>query len=86
MSENSTTSSRTHSVVWSHFTIIEDEQKAQCNYCGVTYKRTGGNTTNLHKHLLKKHPGKIEKVTENTGPIDKYVTGEVPVSIYNLYI
>ncbi|UZO19823.1 uncharacterized protein OCT59_011094 [Rhizophagus irregularis] len=33
MSE-SASSSRTYSSVWSHFTLLEEEGKAQCNYCG----------------------------------------------------
>jgi hypothetical protein len=28
-------SSRTHgSTVWAHFTLVENDEKAQCNYCG----------------------------------------------------
>ncbi|CAB5368335.1 unnamed protein product [Rhizophagus irregularis] len=40
MSE-SASSSRTYSSVWSHFTLLEEEGKAQCNYCGTKYKRSG---------------------------------------------
>lgn len=43
--------------------------------------RTGGNTTNLHKHLRKNHPSKIENETENTGEMDKFVTKETPVRL-----
>ena len=50
----------------------------------ITYKRTGGNTINLHKHLQKKHPNKVEKV--ETGEIDKYVEREVPVSVYFFFV
>ncbi|CAB5157831.1 unnamed protein product [Rhizophagus irregularis] len=56
LGESAGSSTRTYSSVWSHFTLVENEEKAQCNYCGMLYKRTGGNTTNLHKHLQKKHP------------------------------
>ncbi|PKY47930.1 hypothetical protein RhiirA4_421790 [Rhizophagus irregularis] len=54
MSE-SASSSRTHSSVWSHFTLLEEEGKAQCNYFGTKYKRSGGSTTTLHTHLKNKH-------------------------------
>lgn len=51
----------------------------------MTYKRTGGNTTNLHKHLQKKHPDKIEKEAE-TGEMDKYVERELPVNVYFFFV
>lgn len=51
----------------------------------TTYKRTGGNTTNLHKHLQKKHPDKIEKSAE-TGEMDKYVERELPVNVYFFFV
>ena len=36
MSESiaTTSSSRTYSTVWNHFTPVEEEGKAKCNYCG----------------------------------------------------
>ena len=37
MSESAASSSRTHSSVWSHFEIIEEGLKAQCNYCRRVY-------------------------------------------------
>jgi len=45
------------------------------------YKRTGGNTTNLHKHLQKKHSSKVGEEVE-TGELDKYVEREIPVNVY----
>jgi len=46
------------------------------------YKRTGGNTSSLHSHLKSKHADKLEAEIETTGAMDKFVTKDVPVSIY----
>ncbi|GET61910.1 hypothetical protein GLOIN_2v1790628 [Rhizophagus irregularis DAOM 181602=DAOM 197198] len=56
-------SSQTISTVLSHFMLVEKSTKAQCNYCN-------GNTMNLHKHLQKKHPSKVEHKAESTGEMD----------------
>ncbi|CAB4421604.1 unnamed protein product [Rhizophagus irregularis] len=77
LGESAGSSTRTYSSVWSHFTLVENDEKAQCNYCGTTYKRTGGNTTNLHKHMQRKHSSKIETEVES-GEIDKFVKKELP--------
>jgi hypothetical protein len=50
----------------------------------VKYKRTGGNTTNLHRHVNKKHSDKVS-VEEVEGNIDKFVKKDVPVSINSLF-
>jgi len=87
MSSGST--SRTTSTVWSHFTLVEDSTKAQCNYCDAKYGRASGNTTNLHKHLRKKHPSKALNETESTGEMDKFVMKETPrysVTIFREFI
>lgn len=44
------------------------------------YKRTGGTTTNLQRHLEKKHPGKLNLDNKNTGSMDKFVVNAIPVS------
>lgn len=49
------------------------------------YKRTGGNTTSLRNHLKSKHPNKLETEVEVIGDMDKFVTKDIPVSIYFLY-
>ena len=49
------------------------------------YKWTGGNTTTLHNHLKSKHANKLKTETENTGGMDKFVTRNIPVSIYSLF-
>lgn len=46
------------------------------------YKRTGGNTSSLHSHLKSRHADKLEAEIETTGAMDKFVTKDVPVSIY----
>ncbi|CAB4423345.1 unnamed protein product [Rhizophagus irregularis] len=70
MSE-SASSSRTHSSVWSHFTLLEEEGKAQCNYFGTKYKRSGGSTTTLHTHLKNKHSKFLSSVIESTKENDE---------------
>lgn len=51
----------------------------------TTYKRTGGNTTNLHKHMQKKHSSKIETEVES-GKMDKFVKKELPVNVFFLFL
>jgi len=46
------------SKVWKYFTRDENfknNKKATCNICGITYICTGGSTSNLNKHIKKKH-------------------------------
>ena len=43
--------------------------------------RTGGNTTNLHKHLQKNQPSKIKTETETTGEMNRFVLKETPVRL-----
>ncbi|GES89331.1 zinc finger BED domain-containing protein RICESLEEPER 2-like [Rhizophagus clarus] len=77
LGESAGSSTRTYSFVWSHFKLVENEEKTQCNYCGMLYKKTGGNTTNLYKHLQKKHPSKVKTEVES-GKMDKFVKKELP--------
>ncbi len=87
-------SSRTYSTVWAHFTILEEDGisficKIYCYFTIIIrkkYKRTGGNTTSLYNHVNTKHPNKIETETENTGDMDKFITKNIPVSIYSFFI
>uniref|UniRef100_A0A1A7Z5Q1 BED-type domain-containing protein n=1 Tax=Iconisemion striatum TaxID=60296 RepID=A0A1A7Z5Q1_9TELE len=45
---------RKRSKVWLHFNKCSDNgDYARCNLCGMKYKATGGNTSNLRKHLVK---------------------------------
>lgn len=43
------------SEVWNHFVTTEDN-KAKCGYCSTKLSFSGGNTANLKRHLLAKHP------------------------------
>lgn len=46
---------RKRGLVWNHFAPLEDE-KAKCSSCPavISYKR--GSTSNLLRHMKKKHP------------------------------
>lgn len=49
------------------------------------YKRTGGTTTNLHRHLQSNHPNKLDKeVDKNQGSMDKFVVNAIPVRFFFL--
>jgi len=48
------------------------------------YKRIGGTTSNLQRHLEKKHPSKLNLDNKKMGSIDKFVNA-IPVS-FKLYI
>lgn len=46
------------SEVWKYFTKdsnFKQNKKAKCDVCGVTYTCSGGSTSNLLKHINKKH-------------------------------
>ena len=44
------------SKVCEHFgKTAEDESKFACDVCNVVVKAKDGNTTNLHKHLKRRH-------------------------------
>jgi len=45
---------RKKSDVWNHYTVINSE-KAKCSYCSNSVSYKGGSTTNLNKHLKRKH-------------------------------
>lgn len=40
--------------IWNHFSVINN-QKAKCSYCSNPISYKGGSTTNLTKHLKRKH-------------------------------
>lgn len=45
---------RKKSDVWNHYSVINSE-KAKCSYCSNSVSYKGGSTTNLNKHLKRKH-------------------------------
>src|SRR6266496_3554043 len=58
-SQKESKSIQTSSQVWDHFKKASDFQKSKnavCKYCGCSYVCSGGSTSNLLKHLKKKHP------------------------------
>lgn len=55
--------------IWNHFSVINSE-KAKCSYCSNPISYKGGSTTNLSKHLKRKHiiqyeARKIQRVEQN---------------------
>ena len=55
MQEKAAKKMRKRGLVWNHFAPLEDE-RAKCNVCPavISYKR--GSTSNLLRHMKKKHP------------------------------
>lgn len=45
---------RKKSDVWNHYSVINSE-KAKCSYCSSSVSYRGGSTSNLSKHLKRKH-------------------------------
>lgn len=43
------------SEVWNHFMVMAGD-KAKCGYCTSKLSFSGGNTANLKRHLIAKHP------------------------------
>ncbi|XP_041449950.1 zinc finger BED domain-containing protein 4-like [Drosophila obscura] len=54
------------SQVWKYFKRSEDKKFANCINCGKEYK-TSGNTSNLHDHLKRFHPGLVH-VSDSSTP------------------
>lgn len=46
---------RRHSWIWSHFELLDDLAAVRCRICSRTLQDNGG-TSNLHRHMSKKHP------------------------------
>ncbi|CAJ1049154.1 uncharacterized protein LOC117810753 isoform X2 [Xyrichtys novacula] len=48
---------RKRSMIWKHFEILEGLSAAQCRICLKTLQCfEGGSTSNLHRHMSKRHP------------------------------
>ena len=46
--------------VWQHFTSSAiDDTSCTCRHCGLTIKRTTGNTTGMHNHMQRHHPNEF---------------------------
>lgn len=46
----------------------------------MEYKCASGSTSNLHRHLQNKHPGKLDIEDKNKGSMDKFIVNAIPVS------
>ncbi|CAB5296833.1 unnamed protein product [Rhizophagus irregularis] len=81
---------RTYSKVWNHFKIVNE--KAKCLHCGQKYKRNGGTTSNLHRHLQNKHPlvvtTEINNKDKNMGSLDEFanVTPHFSPSVFRNFL
>lgn len=59
-------SSRKRSILWNYFIVTEEsEDKPMCKYCNSQISIKGGATTNLRKHLDRKHPGVYGQDSDN---------------------
>lgn len=53
---NSDMIKRRRSVIWHHFTVLENSKKAKCLYCFQSLSFSAGSLGNLTRHLKTKHP------------------------------
>ncbi|PKY61085.1 zf-BED-domain-containing protein, partial [Rhizophagus irregularis] len=51
LGESAGSSIRTYSSVWSHFTLVENDEKAQCNYCGDSLGESAGSSTRTYSSV-----------------------------------
>lgn len=57
---------RTRSVAWEHFRESDTtKEEVICDYCGEKVRR-GGGTSNMLKHLIRKHPARLPKPQKRT--------------------
>lgn len=67
------------SQVWQFFSLLQDKQKTQCNFCNIELSYRGGGTSSMKKHLEFKHPMQLRKRSddslstnpESNGPVTK---------------
>ncbi|XP_041916990.1 zinc finger BED domain-containing protein isoform X4 [Alosa sapidissima] len=60
-----TTHSRKRSAVWMHYQKVDDEKKALCMLCKEKIQHQSS-TSNLLRHLRKKHPSNFSQLEMNT--------------------
>ena len=73
------------SEVWQHFTKdvnFKQNKKATCNHCNTTYTCSEGSTSNLKKHLTRRHPNKLQESNQLTITDVFNITAKVNISIY----
>jgi hypothetical protein len=74
------------SQVWEHFTKDIDfktNKKATCKYCKRNYTCIGGSTTNLHTHLKKHHPIKLNPSLQGNSIAEFFKKSEVNIKLVN---
>nr|XP_054762973.1 E3 SUMO-protein ligase ZBED1-like [Lytechinus pictus] len=59
------------SKVWEYFAKTSDSS-VKCKLCDVVYKYTGGSTTTMNSHLVKKHPNTVTAPDQRQGPITSF--------------
>ncbi|XP_074522382.1 uncharacterized protein LOC141787679 [Halichoeres trimaculatus] len=66
------------SLIWRHFDFLESSSAAQCHICMKKLQCSeGGSTSNLHRHMSKRHPGVFSQVLGNgQNPQPSYPTQE----------
>ncbi|RVE45429.1 hypothetical protein evm_009947 [Chilo suppressalis] len=84
------TMDKKRSKLWGFFTQTKDD-KAKCDLCHSLYSVKGGSTTNLKKHLMKKHrptyetivPGSVSVAAALEAPTSASTESTNPVIITN---
>jgi hypothetical protein len=61
-----TSTKKQRSWVWEHFTLDDNLNKPQCNYCKIHVSASKGSTTGMSKHIKSKHPLKMPKNSQLT--------------------
>ncbi|CAH0397162.1 unnamed protein product [Chilo suppressalis] len=74
------TMDKKRSKLWGFFTQTKDD-KAKCDLCHSLYSVKGGSTTNLKKHLMKKHRPTYETIVP--GSVSVAAALEAPTSANN---
>lgn len=77
------------SIVHNHFTLDEENNKYQCNYCSKSYQiAKDGSTSSLRKHLKVQHNDKFLAMDQLTDALNKLEISETLVNIllYLFYI
>ncbi|XP_041468262.1 E3 SUMO-protein ligase ZBED1-like [Lytechinus variegatus] len=59
------------SKVWEYFAKTSDSS-VKCKLCDIVYKYTGGSTTTMNSHLVKKHPNTVTAPDQRQGPITSF--------------
>ncbi|XP_063052677.1 uncharacterized protein LOC134447235 isoform X2 [Engraulis encrasicolus] len=68
---------RQPSIVWNHFTFL-DESNLSCNYCNKNFmKDPGGSTSNMWSHLRRNHPTAIDHADSKAAESGGYEATEM---------